>query len=413
MNSRQNSSPKWSPTTKSIIVVILLVIVVALLIRFANLIPMVAGAFIISWILKPAATFLHKKLKLSWGLASGLLVILLVLLIVGALVWGGVSIVEEVQGLVEFLLSITTDVSVFIQDLSEIQFTIGPFNVDLSYIDWEIVGDRVLEYAQPLLSGLGNSIGGIASGAFGLIGKFFLTVIIAYLILNESQTQKRDSFLMRVPGYEEDARHLRVETNIIWNAFFRGQTKVFVVRICIYLVLLGFLRVRYFVLLAFLAGLANFIPYIGVAIAWAVYFLVAVFQGSTVFGLQPLPYAAIVSISGWLIDNIYDNVYTPRVMAGSLKLYPALITIAALIGLDLFGIFGMIFASPILATAKLFLHYIFRKIFDQDPWTDIEEQHMNGDVSGFFGQVYLRAQHNVEKVGEKIGERIKRVLRRK
>jgi len=314
---------------------------------------------------------------------------------------------------VDFLLNITNDVSAFIQNLSEIQFKIGPWEVDLSYIDWNMVGERVLESLQPILSGIGNSIGGVATGAFGAFGRLFLTIIIAYLLLNESQKRNQNTFIQLLPGYEEDARNLRRETNVIWNAFFRGQAKVFLVRICIYMVLLGFLRVRYFVLLALLAGLANFVPYIGVAVAWSVYFLVAVFQGSTVFGLQPLPYAAIVSISGWLIDNIYDNVYTPRVMAGSLKLHPALITVAALIGLDLFGILGMIFASPIVATGKLLLHYIFRKIFDLDPWMDIEEQHYSGDASGFFGQVYTRAQDGAGKVGERLGEQIKKVFRRK
>lgn len=413
MSQRKNPSPPWSATTKSIIVVILLVVAVAIIIRFSNLIPIVAGGFIISWILQPAAKFLHQKLKISWGLASALLVIFLVLLIVGGLVWGGVSIAEQIQGLIDFLLNVTTDVSSFIQNLSTIQFKIGPWNIDLSYIDWEVVGGKVLEYAQPLLSGIGNSIGGIATGAVGAIGKLFLTVIIAYLMLNESNKQKGSSFLSMMPAYEEDAIHIRNETNIIWNAFFRGQAKVFLVRICIYIVLLGFLQVRYFVLLAVLAGLANFIPYIGVAVAWTVYFLVAVFQGSTVFGMQPLPYAALVAISGWLIDNIYDNVFTPRVMAGSLKLHPAAITVVALIGLDLFGVMGMIFASPLLATAKLFLHYIFRKIFDLDPWEDIEEQRYSGDVNGFFGRVYQKASADVSSAGKKVTEKIKKVVRKK
>lgn len=409
MSRKQKSSPPWSPTTKSIIVVILLIIACALIIRFANLLPIVIGGVIISMILQPAVRFLNQKLKIPWGLGTALLIILLVLIFLGAIIWGGVSIVEEIQGLINFLLSITNNVSAFIQNLSKTKFEIGPFDVDLSYIDWDIVGGKVLEYAQPILSGIGNSIGGIATGTVSFFGKFFLTVIIAFLILNERQNRKGSNILMRIPGYEDDARHLRKEINVIWNAFFRGQAKVFFVRISIYIVLLGILRVRYFVLLAVLAGLANFIPYIGVTVAWTVYFLVAVFQGTTVFGLQPLPYAAIVSLSGWLIDNIYDNVYTPRVMAGSLKLHPASVMIAALVGLDLFGIVGMIFASPFLATGKLFLRYIFNKIYDQDPWDHIEEEHYSGDVTGFYGNAYKKAKTGLNKVTEKA----KKIIRRK
>jgi len=284
---------------------------------------------------------------------------------------------------------------------------VGPWKIDLSIIDWNVVGQKILEYAQPLLSGIGNSLGNIATGTVNFFWKFFLTIIIASLFLSEKQKRK-SSFLMRIPGYEDDARHFQKEINIIWNAFFHGQAKVFAVRVCIYIILLGILRVRYFVLLAFLAGFANFIPYIGVAVAWAVYFLVAVFQGTTAFGLAPLPYAAIVSISGWLIDNIYDNVYTPRVMAGTLKLHPAAVMIGALVGLDLFGVLGMIFASPILATGKLALRYIFRKILDQDPWENIEEEHSSGEVKGFYGNLYKKAENNFHKIVENVRKEIRR-----
>jgi predicted PurR-regulated permease PerM len=233
-------------------------------------------------------------------------------------------------------------------------------------------------------------------------------MIIASLILSEKQKQKTSNVFMRIPGYEDDVRHFKREIKIIWNAFFRGQAKVFSVRVCIYIVLLGILRVRYFVLLAFLAGFANFIPYVGVTVAWAVYFLVAVFQGTTVFGLQPLPYAALVSLSGWLIDNIYDNVYTPRVMAGSLKLHPASVMVAALVGLDLFGVWGMILASPLLATGKLLLRYIFKKIFDQNPWENIDEEHSSGDLKGIYGSAYPKVRDFFEDVAGKIKKKIRR-----
>ncbi|HOJ02019.1 MAG TPA: AI-2E family transporter [Anaerolineaceae bacterium] len=407
MNQKQASSPKWAPATKSIIIVILLIIASALIIRFSSLLPIAVGGLIFAAILEPAVRFLNRKLKIPWGLGTAIMIILLVLVFLGVIVWGSVSIVEQIQGLINFLLSITTNINQFLQNLSTTVLKIGPFHLDLSIIEWGAVGEKILEYAQPILSGIGNSIGGLASGAFNFFWKFFLTMIITSLILSERKHQK-SSFFFHIPGYEDDARHFQREIQIIWNAFFKGQGKVFFVRICIYILLLGVLRVRYFVLLAFLAGIANFIPYIGVAVAWSVYFLVAVFQGTTIFGLDPLPYAALVSLSGWLIDNIYDNVYTPRVMAGTLKLHPASVMLGALVGLDLFGVLGMILASPLLATAKLFLRYIYRKIFDQDPWENIEQEHSSGDLKGF----YKRANSRVKQFFEKILAKIRKGLRR-
>ena len=407
MAQKRNNLSKWSSTTKGIIVVILLILTGALIIRFSELLPIVAGGLIISSILQPAVRFLNQKLKIPWGLGTALLIILLVLLFLGAIIWGGVSIIDQIQGLINFLLSITNNVTEFINNLSDTVLKIGPWELDLSIIDWDIIGQNILEYAQPLLSGIGNSIGDIASGTFNFFWKFFITMIIASLILSENR-RKKTSFFMLILISGDDVRHFKREINIIWNAFFRGQAKVFVIRVCIYLLLLGVLRVRYFVLLAFLAGIANFIPYVGVAVAWAVYFLVALFQGTTVFGLESLPYATIVCLSGWLIDNIYDNVYTPRVMAGSLKLHPAAVMIAAFVGLDLFGVLGMILASPLLATGKLILRYIFKKLLDQDPWEDIEDEHSSGEVKGFYGNVYKKTSAGIQKAIETGKKKIRR-----
>jgi predicted PurR-regulated permease PerM len=130
--------------------------------------------------------------------------------------------------------------------------------------------------------------------------------------------------------------------------------------------------VRFFIGLALLAGFANFIPYLGVSIAWITFFLVAFFQGTTAFGLDPFVYALIVTGLAWIIDNTYDNVFTPRVMGGALNLHPAFITIGALVGLNLFGLIGMILAAPLLASLRILLRYSEQKMLDQDPWKDFE-----------------------------------------
>ena len=174
MAQKRNNLSKWSSTTKGIIVVILLILTGALIIRFSELLPIVAGGLIISSILQPAVRFLNQKLKIPWGLGTALLIILLVLLFLGAIIWGGVSIIDQIQGLINFLLSITNNVTEFINNLSDTVLKIGPWELDLSIIDWDIIGQNILEYAQPLLSALEIPLGIlrperlISSGSFSL-----------------------------------------------------------------------------------------------------------------------------------------------------------------------------------------------------------------------------------------------------
>jgi hypothetical protein len=75
---------------------------------------------------------------------------------------------------------------------------------------------------------------------------------------------------------------------------------------------------------------------------------------------------------GIIINTIIDNILRTKVMAENLRVHPALILMGALIGVQLFGFIGIIIAAPFMASLKLFLHYVIRKMIDQDPWKDLD-----------------------------------------
>jgi putative heme transporter len=132
------------------------------------------------------------------------------------------------------------------------------------------------------------------------------------------------------------------------------------------------LGVHYFFGLALLAGLARFIPYVGPFVAWTSYGLVAFFQGSTIFGLSPVAYVALVVGCAWLTDVVMDNFVVPRLMSNALRVHPAAVMVSALVAFNLLGVIGMVLAAPVLATVKLFLEYLLAKMFDQDPWANLD-----------------------------------------
>lgn len=85
------------------------------------------------------------------------------------------------------------------------------------------------------------------------------------------------------------------------------------------------------------------------------------------FGLLPLAYVIIIAFA-LVIDNILDNILTPKVMGNALRVHPAGVLVMALIGSQLFGLIGIMIAAPFLATLKLIFHYVLSKLTDQDPW---------------------------------------------
>jgi len=146
---------------------------------------------------------------------------------------------------------------------------------------------------------------------------------------------------------------------------------IMLITVAVYSVLLGGLGVRYFYGLALLAGLARFVPYVGPAVAWTAYGLVAFFQGWTLFGISPIAYALVVVGVAWVTDVIMDNMVVPRLLADTLRVHPAAVMVAALVAARLLGIVGVVLAAPVVATGKLVVEYTLRKLADRDPWEGI------------------------------------------
>jgi predicted PurR-regulated permease PerM len=229
----------------------------------------------------------------------------------------------------------------------------------------------VLETVQPLVGQAGSLVGSIATGAAISIGRIFLLLFIAYFILSESQ--RVGEINVDIPQFDYDLRRMSRQLRNIWDSFFRGQIIIFVMVFMVYLIILSALGVRYSIALAALAGLAIFVPYVGMWTTSIVTVLVTFFQPVNYFGLVPWQYAILVLGIALLINFTFDNFISPRFLGRTLDIHPAAVLIAALLMANLFGLVGIILAAPSVATLKAVGLYITRKMFDQDPWPNEEE----------------------------------------
>jgi predicted PurR-regulated permease PerM len=308
---------------------------------------------------------------------------------------GGIALVNQITELISFLQNNLGQLPALIDRLTNTRIVFGPFNFDFSYIDWNQIGNQLLTTIEPILSRLGTIFGSIATGAFGFIGSLLLSLFISFLIITETQEAGEQMIKINIPGYQMDLEWLGSKIGKIWNRFLRGQTLVFLFRFILYLIILSIFRLKYVLGMALLATLGNFIPYIGVAIVWIINFFIALLQGSTAFGLNPFPYALILMGVGWISDNLYDTFFTPKNMGGVLKLHPAAVLVAVLVGLKLFGILGMFLAPPTLATLRILGNYVSKKLQDKDPWENEWEPVNDTDSLTFFGKVLVDAKEKL------------------
>lgn len=366
-------SPRWGATAKLVVTLTLVVVLGALLVRFKFILGPILIAFILAYLLLPIASLISKRSPLSWGMAVNLIYLIFVIILLSLLTWGGVGLIGQVTNLISAVQNYANQVPVFIDSLSHQIYIVGPFKFDFSTIDWQAIGQVILSYIQPALGQLGGLVGTLASSAASILGWMAFIVVVSYFFLLESGGFRTRIIHVDIPGYSEDIRRLRQKLGRIWNAFLRGQIIVFISKVITYAICMSVLGVHYAIGVALLAGFASFLPYIGPAINWIVLGLVTYFQGSYPFGISPLGYTAVAIITALVIDQVFDNLVTPRLMANSLKVHPAFVLIAAIIVANLIGILGVIVAAPLLATLQLVGRYTFRKLVDRDPWPPEED----------------------------------------
>ncbi len=367
------ASPRWGATAKLVVTLTLVVILGALLVRFKFILGPILIAFILAYLLLPVASLISKRSPLSWGMAVNLIYLIFIIILLSLLTWGGVGLIGQVTNLISAIQNYANQVPIFIDSLSHQIYVVGPFKFDFSTIDWQAIGQVILSYVEPALGQLGSLVGTLASSAASTLGWMAFIVVVSYFFLMESGGFRTRIIHVDMPGYNEDIRQLRQKLGRIWNAFLRGQIIVFFSKVIAYTIFMSILGVHFAIGVALIAGFASFLPYVGPAINWIVLGLVTYFQGSTPFGLSPLGYAAVAIIIALVIDQVFDNLVVPRLMANTLKVHPAFVLIAAIIAANLIGILGIIIAAPLLATLQLVGRYTLRKLLDRDPWPPEED----------------------------------------
>ena len=254
------ASPRWSSTTKLLVGLIIIGIIAFLLYRFTSLVPPLLMIFVLVYLLHPVTAAFSRGLGISWRASVNILYLLIVIVLIGLLAWGGVGLVQQVQSLIIQVQTVVANLPSYVANISGQVFQIGPFALDMRTVDLNAISQQLLSLIQPLLGRTGDLVGTLAGGAVEVFGWSLFILTVSYFVMVESNGLREDLVKIEIPGYTEDLRKLGSALSRIWNAFLRGQIIIFVLAVGIYSILLPALGVRYSLGLALMAGLAKFLP---------------------------------------------------------------------------------------------------------------------------------------------------------
>ncbi|MFQ6101213.1 MAG: AI-2E family transporter [Anaerolineae bacterium] len=383
---------RWSTSTKRTIVIVILVLLALVIHRFRDVIPPLVIALLLAFILDPIADLLTDRLRLSRGLATGLIFVILIVGMLGV-VAAPVTVVPAIQRAVRSVQADLTDIITGIGAFLERPVEIGEYALDLSAM-YEELSSMLRSFVSSVAQGTIDIAFGIASGAFWLI----IIIMVAFYLVKDADRLIGQIDNLAPPGYRDDFARLRQQITDVWNAFLRGQLLLGLAMIVVTTVVCTLVGLPYAVVMGLIAGVMEFVPSVGPIIALIPAVLVALFQGSNFLPLSNFWFAMLVAGLYLVIQQVEGNLLVPRILGRSLNLHPLVVLIGIIVGGSLAGILGMLLAAPVLATLRVVGRYVFCRLYDRDPFAEQEEAEppKPGLVRRACGAAWCRLQERVE-----------------
>jgi HAD superfamily hydrolase (TIGR01549 family) len=357
-------SSEWSRTTKRMVVVGLVIVLLLVLYQFRSLLPLIAIAAMLAYLLKPVADSLERGAKLPRLLAV-ILVFLALLMIISTIP------ATAVPYLVDRITRLNLDLQQLADDL--LQFLSQPVTVfGFAFDPKDLVGD-VRTTLQNLLQPFATqTVGFLFNVASSLLWILSVLIISFYLVKDAEQLR---AFLDSIapPGHIEELRCLREEISHVWSAFFRGQVVLSVAIGVVVWLSMSIVGLPNAGLMGLIAGLLEVIPTFGPVLSVIPALLLAIFRGSTYLPLSNFWFAVLVLGIYTLIQQTENAYFVPRIMGRRLRLHPVVVFVGVLAGGTIAGAMGVLLAAPVIATLRVLLRYVYAKLLDQVPFPPEED----------------------------------------
>lgn len=306
-------------------------------------------AALITYLLHPLVEKIH-----NMGIHRGLAVVLIYSLFFGGI---GFALYKGVPIFVNQIRDLAENLPVFADQyrywLTEIQNQTSEWPMGLhERIEDGIVGFE--KRLETILSAVLNSTVNILNSIFIIA----IIPFIAFYMLKDIKVLKKAAWYLTPSKWRKQGIHFLRAVNESLGSYIRGQLLVCIIIGTVSTLLFWFIGMKFPLLLGFIIGVTNVIPYFGpvigaipaVIIAATVSVKMVLFILAIIFGLQFLE----------------GNILSPLIVGRSLHMHPLMIMMALLAGGEVGGVVGLIIAVPILAIIKVAIlhardHFIKKK----------------------------------------------------
>ena len=342
-----------------ILFIILLVYVVSLIFKewkilgfLGKILSIISPIFIgwfFAWLLNPIVKKLTDK-GMSRILATIIAYLAMVMMIGLILAFTISSLGTQISDIVTAVPSIVSDIKEWINNIF-----VKISNLSLENLDSvkNTFMSRIETFATDIETSLPemamNFVSSLASG----IGKILLSLILGFYLLFDFDKVTAGFISLFPKKSRGEISYLLEKLNDSLYSFISGTLWLSLLLFVVSIIGFSIIGLNAPVLISFICVITNLIPYIGPYMGAAVAGAIGFAESSTI-GVLTLLFILVV-------QTIDGNVLQPLVMSKKMNLSPITIILSLLIFEYLFGIFGMIIATPAVALLKIIFVFIDEK----------------------------------------------------
>ncbi len=317
-----------------------------IIIEFLRVVSPLLIGLVIAWILCPFTDKLDKKMPRV--LACIITYVLFIGIISLILTFTVPSLINQVKTFGTRVPSMVSEAKTIITDLSN-KFSLSKTDIfnQLNKSLFSTLENIDTTHATNIIIGGATSIVNIFTTAI-------LSLMVGFYFLLDYHKLTPKVYKLIPKKYKKDAKELSRRINQSLRGYIQGVLLVMLIVFISQTIGLTLAGHDVPMLFALICAVTDIIPFFGPWIGG----IPAVVVG---FLISPLT-GIFTLVSILVVQGLENNVYQPLIMGHTMKLHPITIIAALLIFGHFFGIVGMIFATPIVATLKLLFEFIDEKI---------------------------------------------------
>lgn len=320
--------------------------------------PLLLLVLIFVYVVNPIVEFLMIQIRkipgaqyFSYTKSLVITYILLLALALGVFALAAPQLFGEIKNLAENFPAITQKAIAILNDFRQTHLEVLPNSVQANIT--ELVNQAGSLAGQLINSGL-QYAGAFSSAVVWVVTAIVMVPFISFYMLSEGQ-ELVDFWVNLLPvRRRQPAKNILLQLHYSMKSFIKGQVLLCCAVGSLTTLLMALVMPKYCIALGIIAGITEAIPIIGPILGA----LPAIFLALALPDTGGITLALIVAAVYTLIQQAENNLLVPKIMGDSLGLHPLSLMIGMMVFANVFGFWGVVLASPIVAAVKiLVIHY--------------------------------------------------------